>query len=109
MHNTQLNTNIELGHITCIVPYQIMSGRKLLLHAHCNACACMHAQSVLAQWFFTYQSFLRVVSLLWWGLPLPAAAVVQPILELWGSISNEGVLKQVAPVLHGPPVPPPLS
>ena len=58
--------------------------------------------------FPTYQSFLRMVSLLWRGLPLPAAAVVQPILQVWRSISNEGMLKQIAPVLHGTPMPPPL-
>lgn len=50
-----------------------------------------------------------MVGLLSRALPLPAAAVVQPVLEGGGSVSIEGVLKEVGPVLHAPSVPPPLS
>ena len=56
-----------------------------------------------------HQSFLRVISLLRWGLPLPATALVQPLLEAGRGICIQGMLKQVGPVLGGPPMPPPLA
>ena len=56
-----------------------------------------------------HQGFLGVVSLLGGGLPLPGTAVVQPVLEAGRAVGIEGMLQQVGPVLHAPPMPPPLS
>lgn len=56
-----------------------------------------------------HQSFLGVVSLLSGRLPLPGAAVVQPVLEAGRAVSIEGMLQQVGPVFHASPMPPPLS
>jgi len=50
-----------------------------------------------------------MISLVCRSLPLPATAVVQPLLEGWRGIGIEGMLEEVAPVLHGPPMPPPLA
>ena len=56
----------------------------------------------------SHQGFLGVVGLLGRGLPLPGAAVVQPVLEAGRGVSVEGVLQQVGPVLHTTAMPPPL-
>lgn len=55
-----------------------------------------------------HQGFFRVVGLLSRRLPLPGAAVVQPFAEVGRGVGVEGVLQQVGPVLHAPPMPPPL-
>lgn len=57
----------------------------------------------------THQGFLGVVGLVFRGLPLPGTAVAQPALECGGGVCIEGMLQQVGPVLHAPPVPPPLA
>ena len=66
-----------------------------------------HKQGV--QQVGTHQGFLGVVGLVSGGLPPPAAAVAQPVLEGGGGVCIEGMLQQVGPVLHAPPVPPTLA